>query len=138
MSERINIVNGEFIEDVEKVDVGENQLDQGSSLRIRVHLDVNKPLRHTRKLMMEGSQYVSTWFCYVKLTDFCYTYGMLDHQELKCLKTIQLLKEGLASIRLYGSWLRAETSLYIKSAQAASGSFSWLRAEATLPHSLLV
>ncbi|XVF75565.1 hypothetical protein PTKIN_Ptkin13bG0197000 [Pterospermum kingtungense] len=58
MTERIGIVLGEYVGAVEEVNLGENATTRGKCLRVRVLLNVNKPLKRLRiyilKVMVLG------------------------------------------------------------------------------------
>ena len=47
-------------------------------------------------------------FKYVRLLEFCYTYGRLDHQELDCGVAVSLQKDNKKVQREYGPWLPVE------------------------------
>lgn len=83
------IILRESLGDVEKV-VGNNKLAWGSTLRVRVYLNVNKPIRRAYKVMADGGRSASIWFRYEKLLDFYYTCGVLNNQELNYPTRIQL------------------------------------------------
>ncbi|XVF60618.1 hypothetical protein PTKIN_Ptkin08bG0062500 [Pterospermum kingtungense] len=57
----------------------------GSSLRLRVELDVTKPLRRAVKIFGGGNK-KETWarVSYEILSAFCYCCGLLGHSEGDC------------------------------------------------------
>ena len=92
---------------VEKVDVGENGVNLGCFLRIRVTLNISQPLIRGRMVRMGGSD--SRWveFKYERLPVFCYLCGRLDHDEKDCIEWIRRAVPLKAEDKQYGPWLRA-------------------------------
>lgn len=73
---------GEMIGEVLMVDAGENDLVIGEVLRIKVKLDIRKPLMRGVTLDLgESDDEKKLWcpLCYEFLPDFCYTCGMIEH-----------------------------------------------------------
>ena len=77
-------------------------------LRVRVDLDVKRPLKHRMKLKLEGDNAAWFWvdFKYERLTTFCFLCGLLGHSDRFCP---QLYFGGhhQSVERLYGSWMKA-------------------------------
>ena len=98
---------GGILGKVEKVDVGDNGVNLGCFLRIRVTLDISQPLIRGRMVRMEGSD--SRWveFKYERLPVFCYLCGRLDHDEKECIEWIRRAVPLKAEDKQYGPWLRA-------------------------------
>jgi hypothetical protein len=90
---------GEFLE----VEVGEDGMAVGEFLRIRVRIDIGKPLMRGKMLEM-GENMLPKWcpFEYEFLPDFCYTCGRIGHCERACAIK---LKRGEQP--QYGKWLKA-------------------------------
>ena len=59
-------------------------------MRIRVNVNVHKPLKKGKVISLEGSKKVLALFKYEKLLDFCYCCGRLDHQKMECETTIRM------------------------------------------------
>ena len=91
---------------VEKVDVGDNGVNLGCFLRIRVTLDISQPLIRGRMVRMGCSD--SRWveFKYERLPVFCYLCGRLDHDEKECIEWIRRVVPLKAEDKQYGPWLR--------------------------------
>ncbi|KAM0913236.1 hypothetical protein ACQ4PT_012296 [Festuca glaucescens] len=90
---------GEWVD----VEVGEDGYASGEYLRIKVKLDITKPLM--RGMMMQfGEEGRARWcpFEYEFLPEYCYTCGILGHEARGC--EIRL-KRG--EKQQYGPWLRA-------------------------------
>uniref|UniRef100_A0A803LDR3 Zinc knuckle CX2CX4HX4C domain-containing protein n=1 Tax=Chenopodium quinoa TaxID=63459 RepID=A0A803LDR3_CHEQI len=75
---RIGDAIGRYI-DMDKSDV----IGINKSLRIRVYLDVNKPLKKSVELKT-GKGLIEVPLKYEKLPVFCYTCGLLEHGEKDC------------------------------------------------------
>ena len=90
---------GRFIE----VDQRARQSDQAKFMRIRVDLQLDKPLRRGGKIAsVEGEKF---WvnFKHERLPIFCFQCGRLGHDEKHCK---ELLNQQ--NPRQYGEWLRAQ------------------------------
>ncbi|VFQ63346.1 unnamed protein product [Cuscuta campestris] len=60
-----------------------------SYLRIRVKLDVQKPLKKGTRLKREGEEWFHVDFAYERLPTFCFVCGRLGHGERFCPETLQ-------------------------------------------------
>uniref|UniRef100_A0ACD5X9G3 Uncharacterized protein n=1 Tax=Avena sativa TaxID=4498 RepID=A0ACD5X9G3_AVESA len=90
---------GSFME----ADVDEFGFAKGKYLRVRVRLNIKKPLMRGIMLKVgEGEDGLWSRFEYEFLPDFCYRCGMLDHIDRDCRMT--LAKGEKAQ---FGSWLKA-------------------------------
>lgn len=76
-----------------------------SFMRVRVLLDIMKPLRRKKKMKKEGGDWFWVEFKYERLPNFCFLCGIIGHTEKFC----HLLFEGVNEEYEipYGSWLRA-------------------------------
>lgn len=74
-------------------------------MRIRVQMDITKPLRRKLKMKKEGGEPFLVEFKYERLLNFCFLCGVIGHTERFC----HLLFEGgeEETVRPYGSWIRA-------------------------------
>ena len=106
MSEKVgkDIVNfiGEFIE----YDAKNNSNYLRPYMKIRVMLDVTKPLKRMKKIRMLGGESSIIKFKYERLGNFCYFCGMLGHIEDYCEKRYSLSSDD--GIRIWGLELRVE------------------------------
>lgn len=91
---------GEFME----ADVGEDRMATGRFLRVKIRLDIRKPLMCgvTVKTKEEG---LDRWcpVVYEHLPDFCYVCGVIGHTDRVCLTK---LKKGETETPQFGSELR--------------------------------
>ena len=108
MNERIGVVLGESIGDVEEMECDPKMVAWGRYLKVRVSINTSKSLRRGKMLSVPGGSKVLAMFRYEHLPDFCYVCGRLDHLEQDCDVVVRLKKEGKKAQREYGSWLRAE------------------------------
>jgi hypothetical protein len=69
--------------EVEEVDVIGDGVGWGRCLRIRVNLDITKPLDRGRALSINGKP-VWVNFKYEKLTQFCYYCERILHTQQQC------------------------------------------------------
>ena len=61
------------------VDVSQNGLAWGPFLRIRVNIDITKPLMRAKMMRIEGLDVGWIYFQYERLPIFCYRCGILGH-----------------------------------------------------------
>ena len=82
-------------------------------MRVKVALNIGKPLKRGRKVAIAGGDSIIVVFKYERLLDFCYIYGYLDHQELDCDDVVRMKKEGIKIQREYEPWVRAENNVLL-------------------------
>jgi hypothetical protein len=98
---------GNDIGRVVEVDVPENGIGWGRFLRIRVEIDVTKPL--LRGKILEDGEGKPFWvdFKYEHLPIFCYRCGRIGHSGNECLEGRRSGGDRNVSTNRFGSWLRA-------------------------------
>lgn len=76
---------GESMGEVEDMDADEGTVAWGEYLRIKVKLDVSKPLMRAKKANLEklGTHWVR--FSYDRMLKFCYACGMLGYGHSECI-----------------------------------------------------
>ena len=78
----------------------------GTFLRVKVEVDVSKPLCKGRKVALNDDTKIWVSFKYEKLPNFCYWCGMVSHVDREC----DVWLSGKGSLGLdqqgYGNWLR--------------------------------
>ena len=88
------------------VDAPKNGLAWGLFLRIRVDIDITKPLMRGKMIQIEGAEKVWVFFKYERLPTFCYRCGILGHQDRECCK----VHKGYLSMDedelQFGPWMR--------------------------------
>lgn len=74
-------------------------------MRIRVLIDVRKPLKRKKKILRKNGQEVIVNCKYERLGEFCFSCGMVSHTERYCRKFLDKT-EGVME-REWGNWLKA-------------------------------
>jgi hypothetical protein len=76
---------GATVGKVEEVDVNEEGVGWGKYLRVKILLDLTKPLSRGRMLRLRGNK---TWvaFLYEKILGFCFKCGTIRHGRNVCVK----------------------------------------------------
>lgn len=78
-------------------------------LRVRVPIDISKPLPRCRKLWADGKQVRWVGFKFERLPNFCYWCGRVTHGEREC----EVWLCGKGNLRKgdqqFGEWLRAKS-----------------------------
>lgn len=85
--------------------LGEDGVCQTKYLRIRIGLDVGKPLRRLVKIRIDGQPLVFK-LKYERLPCFCFICGMLDHRDTMCCKRNMAI--SLTQQHQFGAFMRAE------------------------------
>jgi len=91
---------------VEEVETDEYGIGWGEYLRVKLRLDITKPLARGRFLKYKGE---STWvvFQYELLPRFCFSCGIICHGVGGCLSSKGGHFQGDQANSQFGSWLRA-------------------------------
>ena len=105
MAKEIVSLAGEVVEEV----TDEGQQDKYNFLRIRVVLDLTKPLCRGQRITTAkgGDGWVS--FRYERLPIMCYGCGMLTHNDRDCTSGPRARGTQSEGDKQFGSWLRAST-----------------------------
>jgi hypothetical protein len=108
MNKSVGTKIGNSLGELVDIDVAGDGMGWGSYLRLRVVIDLMKPLDRGRALSLAGK---SSWveFKYEKLPLFCYRCGCIIHGSNRCpaISNTRLNKE---ETKPWGSWLRAVDS----------------------------
>ena len=97
---------GETIGEVHQPkDTGE--MRGGSFMRVRVEVDITKPLCKGRKISWDQSCEGWAAFMYERLPNFCYWCGLVSHDDKDCV--LWLNNRGTLQVedQQFGPWLRA-------------------------------
>lgn len=90
-------------------------------MRVRVTMDISKPLKRRMKIKREGGDWSWINFKYERLSMFCFVCGLIGHSERDC--GIIYANPEKEVPRAYGVWLRAPT----KNSQSQNLGAKWLR-----------
>ncbi|KAH9697145.1 CCHC-type domain-containing protein [Citrus sinensis] len=74
-------------------------------MRIRVSIDVRKPLKRRMKMKKAGGDWIWVDFKYERLNIFCFICGLLGHTEKQCPKLYDCPPGEI--VKCYGHWLKA-------------------------------
>jgi hypothetical protein len=91
---------------VEEVETEEDGIGWGEYLRVRICLNISKPLVRGRVLKLNGE---ATWiaFQYERLPKLCFQCGVIRHSARGCLGRKPRVVPGEGSSEQFGTWLRA-------------------------------
>lgn len=96
---------GESIGCVEDIDCDDSDAWTGPFLRIRVTIEVEKPLLRGIKLRASDESAVWCPIMYEKLPDFCHNCGVLGHSHREC--QVQSCSATEGNVAGYGDWMKA-------------------------------
>jgi hypothetical protein len=91
---------------VEEVDVDDGGMGWGEHLRVKITLDLQKPLLRGKMLKINGSSVLGK-FQYERLPKFCFRCGVIKHGNTGCTEKREARKQH-APVE-YGMWLRASS-----------------------------
>ena len=74
-------------------------------MRIRVAIDVRKPLKRRMKLKKAGGDWIWVDFKYEHLNIFCFICGLLGHTEKQCPQLYECTSGEI--VKAYGHWMKA-------------------------------
>lgn len=120
ISENILKSVGDYIGKFMKADPANYDGTWKAYVRIRIMMNVLKPLKRRMKIKREGGSWIWINFKYERLSTFCFVCGMIGHTEREC--SVIYANAGKEVERAYGVWLRAPT----RGVKNNSGS-RWLR-----------
>jgi hypothetical protein len=90
---------------VEEVDTNEDGVGWGEFLRVRVRLNIYKPLVRGRMLKIRNKTELIP-FRYEKIPKFCYQCGVISHGDIGCQKKDSRRHQGGGVGLQFGPWLR--------------------------------
>lgn len=74
-------------------------------MRIRVTIDITKPLKRRMKIRKAGGEWIWITFKYENVPTFCFICGLVGHSEKFCNKLFDTPEEDI--VKPYGVWMRA-------------------------------
>lgn len=122
MSEAVGMQLGNFFGTFMEYDPKNDSSIWRECMRIRIKVDVRKPLKRKKKIKgRNGSEFIVQ--CkYERLGDFCFSCGMISHTERFCQR--KFAPQGGEISNEWGAWLRAPPRR-----AGGNGSSKWLREE---------
>lgn len=75
-------------------------------MRIRVQMDITKPIRRRMKIRKSGNEWSWITFKYENIPTFCFICGIIGHSDKFCSKLFDTPENAI--IRPYGAWMRAQ------------------------------
>lgn len=128
MSKGIGEKIGESMGQLVEVDVAGEGVGWGRCLRIRVVLDLSKPLDRGRALNLAGKSYWVT-FKYEKLPSMCFDCGRIIHGGQRCPIIRSTRRNSPGEKKQWGVWLRVDDrrKRTDTSFQASGGDEGWRR-----------
>lgn len=103
MGREVGIKLGGSLRQVEEVDTDCNGIGWGEFLRVKIMIDLYKPLSRGRMLKFDGKTTL-IGFKYERLPTYCYHCGVICHGIEGCLKRSSLRNKETIQ---FGPWLRA-------------------------------
>ena len=85
----------------------EGETDEGSFLRIKVVIDISKPLCMGRLISLSKGEQSWVSFKYERLPNICYWCGCLNHVDSDCDLWIESKDKLTKENQAYGAWIRA-------------------------------
>lgn len=74
-------------------------------MRVRVSIDVRKPLKRRMRIKKTGGEWIWIDFKYERLNIFCFICGLLGHTEKQCPKLYECSTGEI--VKAYGHWMKA-------------------------------
>ncbi|XVE95828.1 hypothetical protein REPUB_Repub02eG0167000 [Reevesia pubescens] len=111
MNEKVGVVLGESLWNIKEVETFNGKVAWGKFLRVKVKINVHKPLNKCGRISMAGHEKIMVSFKYERLLDLCYVYGCLDHHETECKFAIEMRMKHGTIVREYGAWIKVEEKL---------------------------
>lgn len=99
---------GSIIGTVKEIDGGDSGVCMGKFLRVRVEVEIDKPLRRCLRIdvLGDGEETVMP-IQYERLPDFCFGCGMVGHVLIECSERLERVGVGSCNKLLFGAWMRA-------------------------------
>lgn len=122
MSETVGKQLGNFFGEFLEYDAKNNSSIWREYMRVKIRLDVRKPLKRKKKITRKNGTEFIVHCKYERLGDFCFKCGSVSHTERFCRKFLDRKDED--GTKEWGSWLRAPPRR-----AAGQGRSKWLRDE---------
>jgi hypothetical protein len=107
LSTEVSETIGQTLGSVEQAPESIEDNGGGPWMRVRVTIDITKPLCRGRKITLEDSSERWISFKYERLPNFCYWCGKVDHGDKDCSYWLANKHKLKSNDQQYGPWLRA-------------------------------
>ncbi|KAI8005551.1 hypothetical protein LOK49_LG07G03173 [Camellia lanceoleosa] len=123
MARDVGVLLGNQLGGFVDMEYGDGGITWGRTLRLRVEINIAKPLRRGLKLTLSGRESVWVTLTSEKLPNFCFHCGLLGHSVRDCANKILGGEEEVGAPLQYGTWLsgRAHTRTESKGLPFYSG-----------------
>ncbi|KAF8380609.1 hypothetical protein HHK36_028097 [Tetracentron sinense] len=101
---------------VDEIDFQQGSCHQGSFIRVRIYIDISKPLQGWLLVLQKTSnKTIIIEITYERLPIFCYHCGIIGHAERTCEAVFSIPREEREarkmSVSEFGPWLKADMKL---------------------------
>ncbi|KAE9466937.1 hypothetical protein C3L33_01156, partial [Rhododendron williamsianum] len=93
--------------DVLEVVMAQLSGNQGRCIRVKVELDITKPIPRGKNVRTADWQPIWVSFRYEKFPHLCHYCGLVGHDDKACMLKYNESKAGIMKVNQYGVWLRA-------------------------------
>ncbi|MBA0721501.1 hypothetical protein Golax_009039 [Gossypium laxum] len=107
MDRQVAMDVGKAIEELVAIDWRDRDGGWTEYIRLKVMIDVSKPLRRVVHLVSSDGAEIVCAIKYERLPTFCYICGLISHSTQKCDRKKEQSKSNDTSFQ-YGNWLRAQ------------------------------
>ncbi len=107
MNPEVATILGSSLGKIAHVTEGDKAAGGGQAMRIRVSMDLTKPLCRGRKATLEKGREVWISIKYERLPNFCYWCGLVSHSDKDCPHWLRNQEKMQLEVQQFGPWLRA-------------------------------
>ncbi|KAJ4706539.1 Zinc CCHC-type-like protein [Melia azedarach] len=135
MNRDVGTMLGQMIGEIEEVESRQTKACLGKYMRVRVKIDITKPLKCSLRVQLEGEEQLSTLLIrYERLPNFCFHCRLIGHVQRECLQLNLNNSVHPGQEMKYKPWIRATTiveqSKQLKAEKATLEEVSGRRLEA--------
>ena len=99
MTEMVGKQLGNFFGTFVSYDAKNNSSIWREFMRLRIKVDVRKPLKRRKKIVKKDKSEIMVTCKYEKLGDFCFICGLLSHTERFCKKKLETNEDEITKDR---------------------------------------
>jgi hypothetical protein len=105
MGKEVGLQMGSTVGEVEDIDVLDDGVGWGEYLRVKIRIDLTKPLARGRIIKVQDKE-IWVAFQYEKIPRFCFTCGTVVHSRKKCGEYGGRRAQRAEETEEFGTWLR--------------------------------